>query len=139
MIAAPCLIAVCAMPLLAEPRPALQKVIILGTPYAYSHPRIYQIFEIRYAPAAAAVFFAAAFLLMLLRQERSFPTAKLFFSGGAGFLAFGMFRLILFSLYNDNLAWFVIWEELGELIFVAALGLFLLVFRKKPLLLQPHS
>jgi hypothetical protein len=137
-IAAPCLIALCAMPLLVEPRPAFQNVIILGTPYTYSHFQLYQLFEMRYAPAAAAIFFAAAFLLMLLRKERSFPAAKLFFSGGAGFLAFSMFRLILLSLYHSNLAWFVIWEELTELIFVGGLGLFLLVFRKKPLLLQPH-
>jgi hypothetical protein len=138
MIAAPCLIAVCAMPLLAEPRPAFQKAVILGTPYAYSHPLPYQFFEIRYAPTAAAIFFAAAFFLMLLRKEASFPAAKLCFSGGAGLLAFGMFRLILFSIYHDNLAWFVIWEELTELIFIAALGLFLLAFRNKPLLLQPR-
>ncbi len=139
IIAAPCLIAICAMPLLAEPRTAFQNVIILGTPYTYFHPLLYQLFEIRYAPTTAALFFAAAFLLLLLQKERSFPTAKLFFAGGAGFLGFGMFRLILFSLYRYNLAWFVIWEELTELIFVAALGLFLLIFRKKPLLLHPHS
>jgi hypothetical protein len=138
-IAAPCLFALCAMPLLAEPRPILQKVLILGTPYTYSHSLLYQLFEIRYAPTAAACFFAIAFLLLLLRKERSFSTAKLFFAGGAGFLAFGMFRLILLSLYHSNLAWFVIWEELTELIYIAALGLFLLVFRKKPLLLHPHS
>ncbi|MEI6613704.1 MAG: hypothetical protein WCL37_02290 [Chrysiogenales bacterium] len=138
-IAAPCLFALCAMPLLAEPRSILQNVIILGTPYAYSHSLLYQLFEIRYAPTAAAIFFAVAFLLLLLRKERSFSTAKLFFAGGAGLLAFGMFRLILFSIYRDNLAWFVIWEELTELLYVTALGFFLLVFRKKPLLLQPHS
>lgn len=138
-IAAPCLIPICAMPFLVEPKPALQNTVILGTPYTYSHPWVYQLFEIRYAPAAAASFFTVALLLLLLRRERSFPTAKLFFAGGTGFLCFGMFRLILFSLYRDILAWFVIWEELTELITVAALGLFLLVFRKKPLLLDPHS
>jgi rhodanese-related sulfurtransferase len=137
-IAAPCLIFICAMPLLAEPRPILQNVLILGTPYAYSHSLLYQLFETRCAPAAAACFFAIAFLLMLLRKERSLATAKLFFAGGSGFLGFGMFRLILFSLYRDNLAWFVIWEELTELILVAATGLFLLVFRKKPLLIHRH-
>jgi len=137
-IIAPCLIFFCAMPLLVETRFALQRVVILGTPYTYSHPLIYQLFEIRYAPAVAALFFSAALLELLLRRERSFQLAKFFFSGGAGFLAFGMFRLILLSLYRDNLAWFVIWEELTELLYVVMAGLFLLVFRKKPLLEGPH-
>jgi hypothetical protein len=136
-IGAPCLAALCALPLLAQPRPALQDVVILGTPYAYSHPLAYQLVEIRYAPIAAALFFAAALFLLLRLKERAFAGAKYFFAGGAGFLGFAMFRLVLLAVYSNNLAWFVIWEELTELIYIGALGLFLLVFRKKPMLQAP--
>ena len=133
----PCLICFCALPLLAGIRPAYQSTMILGTPYAYSHPAPYQLFEARYTPLAAAAFFTAALLTLLLRRERSWTAAKLLFAGGAGFLAFGMFRLVLLSLYRENLAWFIIWEELTEFLYIAAVGLFLLVFRRKPLLAAP--
>lgn len=134
----PCLILLCAMPLLVDIRFAFQKTVILGTPYSYSHPELYQWFETRYAPALAALFFTAALLTMLLSRERFWTAAKLFFACGSGFLSFGMFRLILLSLYRDNLAWFVIWEELTELMYIVSVGLFLLLFRKKPLLEGHH-
>ena len=60
IITLPCLILLCALPLLAEPRFAVQGTMILGTPYTYSHSALYQMFEARYAPIAAALFFAAA-------------------------------------------------------------------------------
>jgi hypothetical protein len=133
-ITLPCLILLCAMPPLAGIRFVTQDTVILGTPYTYAHSALYQLFETRCAPAFAAIFFMAALLVMLLRRERSWTAAKLLFSGGAGFLSFAMFRLILFSLYCKNLAWFAIWEEWTELMYIAAICLFLLVFRKKPLL-----
>jgi hypothetical protein len=134
MIILPGLALLCAMPPLVPVRFAVQDTVILGTPYIYSHPVIYQLFETRYSPLVAAAFFLAALLTLLLRRERSWPAAKLLFAGGAGFFSFAMFRLVLLSLYGENLPWFVIWEELTELIYVATAWLFLLVFRKKPLL-----
>jgi len=133
-ISLPCLILLCAMPLLVRIRFVFQNTVILGTPYTYSHSGIYQLFEIRFAPLVAALFFAAALLTLLLRRERSWTAAKFFFAGGAGFLAFAMFRLILLCLYRETMAWFVIWEEWSEWMYIVAAWLFLLVFKGKPLL-----
>jgi hypothetical protein len=138
MIALPCLIILCAMPPLVPVRGAVQDVMILGTPYTYAHPALYQLFETRYAPAVAALFFLATLLVLALRRERSWTAAKVLFAGGAGFLAFAFFRLALFSMFRDELSWFVIWEEWTEMLFIAASWLFILIFRKKPLLAAPQ-
>jgi hypothetical protein len=138
MVVLPCLLLLCAVPLLVPLRPAFQETVILNTPYAYAHPVIYQFFETRLAPLAAALFLLAALRLMLLRRERSWKSAKLLFAAGTGFLSFALFRLVLFALFRDNLAWFVIWEEWTEMMFIAALWLFILIFRKKPLLATPQ-
>ena len=139
MAALPGLLLLCAMPLLVPLRPLAQETAILGTPYTYAHPVLYQLFETRYSPLLAALFFTAALLTFLFRRERAWSTAKLLFAAGAGFLSFAFFRLVLFSLFRDELYWFVIWEEWTEMLFIAALWLFILIFRKKPLLasLQP--
>ncbi|MCX6557859.1 MAG: hypothetical protein NTW95_10585 [Candidatus Aminicenantes bacterium] len=139
MFVLPCLLLLCAMPLLVPLCPLVQETAILNTPYTYAHPVIYQFFETRLAPLATALFLLAALLLMLLRRERSWMSAKLLFAAGAGFLSFTFFRLVLFSLFRDNLAWFVIWEEWTELLFVAMAWLFLLVFRQRPLLVSPSE
>ena len=136
-IVLPCLILLCVMPPLAGIHSAVQGTVILGTPYTYAHPEVYQLFETRIAPAVAALFFLAALLVLGLRRERSWAAAKLLFAGGAGYLSFALFRLVLFSMYRENLAWFVVWEEWTEMLFVAAAWLVLLVFRKRPLLAAP--
>jgi hypothetical protein len=137
-IALPCLALLCAVPLLVPLRPAFQETVILGSPYTYGHPALYQAFETRYIPLAAALFFLAAFGLFLMRRERAWAAAKLCFAAGAGFLSFSMFRLALFSLFRERLHWFVIWEEWSEMMFIAALWLAILVFRRKPLLAPPQ-
>jgi len=138
IIVLPCLALLCAMPPLVPVRFAAQGNVILGTPYTYAHPTLYQLFETRYSPLLAALFFTTALLAFLLRRERAWSTAKLFFAGGAGFLSFAFFRLVLFSLFRERLYWFVIWEEWTEMMFIAALWLFILLFRKKPLLAAPQ-
>jgi hypothetical protein len=138
MAALPCLVVLCAVPLLVPLRSVVQETVILGRPYVYAHPALYQFFESRCAPFAAALFFLAALLLLGLRRESSLTTAKLLFAGGAGFLSFACFRLVLFSLFRNELYWFVIWEEWTEMMFIAALWLFILIFRKKPLLATPQ-
>ena len=138
VIVLPCLTLLCAMPLLVSLRFAAQDTLILKTPYSYAHPALYQFFETRVSPLAAALFFLAALLAFLLRRERAWSMAKLFFAGGAGFLSFALFRLVLFSLFREKLYWFVIWEEWTEMMFIAILWLFILLFRKKPLLASPQ-
>jgi hypothetical protein len=139
MAALPGLVLLCALPLLVPLRFAAQGTVILGTPYTYTHSALYQLVETRYAPFVAALFFAAALLAFLIRRERAWSTAKLLFAGGAGFLSVALVRLVLLSLFRDNLAWFVIWEEWTELLFVAMAWLFLLVFRKRPLLVSSNE
>lgn len=138
VVTLPCLALLCALPLLVPIRFAAQGTVILKTPYTYAHPVVYQWFETRYAPLLAALFFLAALLVFLLRRERAWAAAKLLFAGGAGLLAFAFFRLVLFSLFQDALHWFVVWEEWSEMMFIAALWLSILVFRKKPLLASPQ-
>jgi hypothetical protein len=138
MVVLPCLLLLCAVPLLVPLHPVVKETVILNTPYTYAHPVVYQFFETRLAPLVAALFLLAALLLMLRRRERSWTSAKFFFAAGAGFLSFALFRLALFALFRDNLAWFVIWEEWAEMMFIAALWLFILIFRKKPLLATPQ-
>ena len=60
--------------------------------------------------------------------EKLFGGAQIFFSFGLGFLGFGLFRLVLFKLYNPRLQWFVMWEEWTELMFVVGLGVCLYSF-----------
>jgi glucan phosphoethanolaminetransferase (alkaline phosphatase superfamily) len=117
------------MPLSADYYGVTYNTEILGTAYSYSHPAIYQLFEIRYCPIIAIVFFAAALVPFYLRKADPLPFAKILFASGIGFFGFSMFRLVLFQVYRDNLTGFVFWEELTELIYVAGIGAVLWIFR----------
>jgi len=117
------------MPLAADYDGVTYNTQILGTDYSYSHPAIYQLFEIRYCPVVAIVFFAAALVTFYLRKADPLPFAKVLFASGLGFFGFSMFRLVLFQVYRDNLTWFVFWEELTELIYIFGTGAVLWIFR----------
>jgi hypothetical protein len=45
-------------------------------------------------------------------------------------MGFSLLRLIFFSLHSDNQVWFDFWEEVTELMFVAAIAFILWAFRK---------
>jgi len=123
-------ILICAfIPLCAVPHTDAYLTDIFGTLYPYTHPVVYQYFEIRYAPILAGLFFAAAFLLLINGKTRFKDFGVVFFSAGSGFLGFSMFRLILFSAYRQDLSWFVIWEELTELLYIVGVGVLLWLFR----------
>ena len=117
------------MPLLAETCPDSYNTDIFGTMYNYAHPFVFQFFEIRYAPLTAILFFGLSFLCYRYNRFRPSPTAMLFFSVGAGFLTFSFFRLFLFSVYAGNLWWYIIWEEITELLFIAGICLMIWIFR----------
>jgi hypothetical protein len=121
------------MPFLASPAPVSYSTEILGSRYFYTHPILYQIYEIRYLPFAAIVFFLSA-LIVFQRSKRS-VFSRVLFASGLGLLGFSLFRLILFGLYRDNLTWFSFWEELTELLYVAGTGYIIWVFHGKSLLL----
>ncbi len=117
------------LPLTAATHTAAYRTRILGSDYLYSHPVVYQLFEIRYCPVAAMVLFAASFLLLRFKRAEPVAWSKAFFAGGFGFLGFGFFRLVLFHAYRDNLVWFGFWEELTELMFIASVAAALWIFR----------
>jgi hypothetical protein len=119
------------MPFAADTHEVTYNTAILGTDYNYSHAAIYQLFEIRYCPFVALVFFAAALVTFYVRKADPLPFAKILFASGLGFFGFSMFRLVLFQVYRDNLTWFVFWEEVTELIYVAGIGAVLWIFRAK--------
>jgi hypothetical protein len=127
------------MPLQAEFSPVSYNSVILGTPYNYSHPVLYQIFEKRYCPAWALMLLTIAFVI-LWRQPRRLPSpfAWVLSAAGLGALAFSFFRLLLGMVYENNLIWSTFWEELTELVFVTSIWTFLLLFRHS-LLLEDSS
>lgn len=125
------------MPLLARIVPVSYNTDIFGTYYNYSHEAIYQIYEVRVAPAAALLLFAAAFILITALKERAVPAGKVIVAAGLGFLGLSLFRLVLFALYRDNLVWFVCWEEITELMYICGVALVLWIFKSR--LLPGHA
>ena len=123
---------ICAfIPLCADLHTDAYLTDIFGTLYMYTHPAVYQYFEIRYAPALAALFFSAALFLLMNGKARFMEAGMIFFSAGSGFLGFSMFRLVLFSAYRVDLSWFVIWEEVTELLYILGAGALLWIFRRR--------
>jgi len=129
LVVLPIVIILAFIPLLVNLHSEFYNVSILRTQYTYSHPVIFQIFETRYAPAVAIFCFFIAFFIAL-RSRETFPQfMKVFFSVGMGFLGFSLLRLFLFSLYRDNLWWYVMGEEITELLFLITVCTLLLLFR----------
>lgn len=129
------------MPLEAEFTLGGYAAQVFGYPHVFAHALAYQAYEIRFAPLAASFLFSAALLAESLPKRR-YPAgeswAKFFLAGGLGYLSFGLMRLAFISFYRDHLAWFVFWEELTELLLVAAIGASLYFFRMG-LLLESKS
>lgn len=56
------------MPLFAELKMVSYNTKIWGTFYNYSHPVIYQVFEVRYCPIIASAAFASAAFTLLIKK-----------------------------------------------------------------------
>ena len=121
--------AIALMPLFAELKMISYNTEIWDTFYNYSHPVIYQVFEVRYCPIIASAAFASAALILLMKKTGSFPLAKILFAGACGAMGFSFFRFILFHGFQDNLVWMEFWEEITEFIFIAGVSLLLWLFR----------
>ncbi len=119
------------MPLLADMNFNSYNTDVFGTIYNYAHPVIFQYFEIRFAPIAAILFFALSFLVYRKNGFTPAATGVVLFSAGAGLLGFSFFRMFLFSVYARRLWWYIIWEEITELLFIVGLCLLLWVFRRR--------
>ncbi len=118
------------MPLSARLHMVSYNTSVFGVSYNYSHPAVQQIFETRYSPLLAIVLLSMSFLALLVKSENRAALAKVFLAAGLGLLAFGLFRLIVLTMYRDAMVWFVFWEEMTELLFIIAVGLILWNFRR---------
>jgi hypothetical protein len=125
----PAAMVMCLMPLSAELLPISYNTDIFGTFYNYSHSIVHQVFEFRYLPMAALVLLAISWLTLKMKQRDPVQWSKLFFAAGVGAIGFSFFRLILLNVYRDHLAWFGIWEEVTELLFILSAGFVLWIFR----------
>ncbi len=126
----PVLIVLVLMPFSARPNYTAYNTTILQFPYHYSHAGVLQLFEIRYCLAAAVALLAIAFLIVLLRGGETPLPARVLLAAGLGPAAFGFLRLALLGIYHADLVWFVFWEEVTELLFVAGTGYVLWAFRQ---------
>ena len=126
----PCHAVLALMLLAAEPKVVSYNTEIFGVFYNYSHPAVYQLFEIRYCPVLAVLLFAASFFVLLLKKSNPVPLSKVLFAAGMGPFGFGMLRLVLFAAYQDNLVWFAFWEEVTELMYVGGVAVIFLIFRQ---------
>ncbi|MCJ7774620.1 MAG: rhodanese-like domain-containing protein [Desulfobacterales bacterium] len=118
------------MPLFAELKMISYNTTIWSTSYNYSHPVVYQLFEVRYLPIVASVAFAFTALLLLFKKIDPLPVAKVVFAIAFGVAGFSFFRFILFHGYQDNLVWMEFWEEITEFIFIAGVMFILWQFRR---------
>jgi rhodanese-related sulfurtransferase len=119
------------IPLTGVPHWVSYNTHILGTPYNYSNPVIHQLFEFRLCPIIAILLFFTALFILLFKKEDPITLAKVFFSGGIGYMSFGVLRFFLHASYRDDLLWSAFWEEATEFVFVAAVGITLWIFRHK--------
>ena len=121
--------AVALMPLFAELKMVSYNTNIWGTFYNYSHPLLYQIFEIRYCPIIASAAFVLTAILYLLKKTDPSMLAKIFFAGACGAAGFSFLRFVLFHGFQDNLVWMEFWEEITEFVFIVGVTFFLWLFR----------
>ena len=97
----------------------------------YVRPIVHQWFEARYSPSVAIALSSLALLVMQLTPRIALhPLARALFCGGAGFLGFGLFRVMLGMTYAEALVWATFWEEVTELMFVGAVVYILWVFQR---------
>ena len=104
---------------------------ILLTAYSFTHPAIYQIFESRYCPILAILLFALSYGALVWGKDAGLQMPKILFSAGVGAFSFGLFRLILFGMFTDNLVWFNSWEEITELLLIAGIAFVLYILRQR--------
>jgi rhodanese-related sulfurtransferase len=118
------------MPLVAGFSTVSYNTLILGTPYNYSHPVLYQIYEYRLLPAAALGLMALSLAALALKKQNAVEWSKLLFAAGMGALGFSLLRLFIYAPYAENQVWFAFWEEITELLFIVGVVAVLWIFRK---------
>jgi hypothetical protein len=125
----PATLVIAVIPLTAGIKMVAYNAVVLGTTEHYALMASSQGFENYYCPAMAMLFITASWLVMLLKQDDPVPLAKVLFAAALGPLGFGFMRLFLSGAFADNLLWYVVWEEVTELLFVVAVGYVLWIYR----------
>ena len=133
----PATIVVAVMPLCADLKTAAYDTIIMGKPVYFSETLSNQLFEIRYCPDLALLLLMASWLVLLFKRQDPVPLAKALFAAATGPMGFGFMRLFLAAAYRENPVWANAWEEITELLFVAAVAFVLWIFRQG--LFRPES
>jgi rhodanese-related sulfurtransferase len=125
------LIVLAIIPLLSPFSYIAYNTLIGPVNHYYVRPMVHQWFEARYSPLVAIVLTGLALLVMQLAPRTTLhPLARALLCAGAGFFGFGLFRVTLGLVYAEALVWATFWEELTELMFVAAVIYILWVFRR---------
>jgi rhodanese-related sulfurtransferase len=127
----PALIVVTLMLPTADWQDTSYHTLIFGKVYHYAHLRIYQQFENWYCALAALAGFSASFLILVLKTKEPIGPAKIALAAGLGPLAFGLMRVILGGVYDNNRVWYLFWEEATEFLFIAGICLLLWIFRHR--------
>ena len=139
----PASLVVAAMPLLAGIKVVSYQAVVMGATQQYELMVSSQLFENYYCPAVAILLLTASWGVMMLKKNDPVPAAKVLFAAALGPLGFGFMRLFLSGVFVQNLLWYVVWEELTELLFVVAVGYVLWIFRHslfaKPALCQTEE
>ena len=125
----PATLVVAVMPLFAEIKVISYETLILGGSQHYGIMISSQLFENYYCPVVAILLLTASWMVMMFRKGDPVPLAKALFAAALGPLGFSFMRVFLSGVYSHNLLWYVVLEELTELIFVAAVGYVLWIFR----------
>jgi hypothetical protein len=118
------------LPLSAQLHIVSYNTRIWGTAYTYKHPVVYQLVEFRYYPLLASALFLAAALTLWRKRENPLHPAKLLFGAASGVMGFSIFRFIVFQGFQTRLVWMDFWEEITELIYIAAVVVILWCFRR---------
>jgi len=124
------ILALAFVPLTAELASVSYNTTIFHSPFNYSHPVVYQVFETHYCPVYALIMLGAA-LVVTFVSNRMLGWAKILGAAGTGALGFSFLRLMVFHFYSSNLIWFEFWEEATELMFIGGLAIVLWMFRER--------
>lgn len=116
-----------AVPLTASCQAIHATTTILGTPYVYGHDLAQVVFELRWCPLATIALAGLGLVLAVTRRAGALACI----CAASGPLAFAFFRLVLVAVWRDDPAWFLAWEEFGELATIGAVIWWLVVFRRR--------
>jgi rhodanese-related sulfurtransferase len=121
------------IPIISSISPISYNASIFGSKYNYSHPTIFQMLEFKIFPLISLFFFVLTIITISIDKKNISEVSKYYFAGGIGFLGFGVFRLIFYKTFTDNLTWFVVGEEVTELLYILFIGIAVYLFKPEVL------